>query len=259
VKTGNSKITFVMDSKDEFIPLSAFKTALDQLTAILHEVEHDISASKQSQLKWGITQLSLNSPATIGLDNLEKQKTILANRTSSIVVNGINLLVKEKKRPEFFNNVALANARSLAKLAVYELKRIRIYSDGTEAEISQQIATNVTDILENLEYVGSIEGMLEVISGREGKPIYFRIEDIVSQAEVTCYIHEDILSQALQAFRKRVIVSGLIKSDSEGNPTSIRVEQIEILPDEKDLPQVQDVVDALKGSSLIITPYDHRA
>lgn len=259
METEKSKITFVMDSKDKLIPLSAFKTALDQLTTILHEVEYDISDSRQPQLKWGITKLSLNSPATVGIENLEKQKVVLANQTSRMVVSGINLLMKEKKRPEFFNNVALVNARALAKLSVERLNRIVIYSDDKEAEIKEQIAVNVTDILESLEYIGSIEGTLEVISGQEGKPIYFRIHDIVSQHNVMCYIKEDMLQPALQAFRKRVIAYGTIKCDNEGNPTSIKVEQIEILPEEKDLPQVQDVVTALKGSSLLIAPFDHES
>lgn len=252
----NDKITIVLDPKGRMIPLSTFKTAIDQLTIILHEVERSISDSKQLQLKWGINKLSLRSPATIGLINQERKKAALAEKTSRNVVSGINILMRERKRPEYFNNIALENARALAKLATDKLSRVAVYSDDKESEIKEQIIVNVTDILESFEYIGSIEGVLELISGREGQPIYFRVHDIVSQHNVKCLINDDILGQALQSFRKRVIVSGIIKSDNEDNPVSIKVDEIEILPDEKDLPEAQDVTKALKGSTIFIAPYD---
>lgn len=254
IKSNN--ITFVLDSKESKIPLSVFKIAIDQFTTILREVERSITESNQIQLKWGINTLSLRSPATIGLINLEKTKSALADKTSHNVVNGINLLMREKKRPENFNNIALEQTRALARLSTDKLSRIAVYSGGNESEIKEQIAVNVTDILESFEYVGSIEGVLELISGREGQPIYFRVHDVVSQHNVKCLINDDILGQALQAFRKRVVVSGVIKSDNEDNPVSIKVEEIEILPDEKDLPEAQDVTNALKGSTIFIAPYD---
>lgn len=254
-----SKITVVLESKTELLALATFRVALDQLTTILNEIERTMSDSPHRRLKWGISQLSLNSPATIGLENLEIKENDLANRTSRVFIEGLKSLMAQRKRPEYFNNIALENARALAKLTNDGLTNIRLLSDTPDlfTEIKEQVAVNVTGILESFDYIGSIQGTLEVLSAREGQPIYFRIRDVVTQHNVKCYIPEQIIEEALNAFRKRVIVYGIIKSDAEGDPTSVRVEQIEVMPDQKDLPQAQDVIDSLKNQLLSLARYDN--
>ncbi len=228
----SNKVTIRLTTKigEELIPINSFKIALEELTTILHEVELEISEAKRSKLNWGIVELSLGS-ALIGIEDVTGEKE-LAEKTTRAAIEGLIALKKEKNRPEFFNDTALESAQKLARLVHDSISDINIYSDtpNLQTYISEQIAVNITDILEHIESLGSVEGSLELISGREGQPLYFRIRDIVTNASVRCFFPDDMLDKALEAFRKRVIVYGYIQSDNSGNPRKIRVQALELLP-----------------------------
>ena len=226
------RITITLESKQDqpLVSVNSFRTALDELATILREVELGISDARQSQLHWGISKLSLGS-ATIGIENMTEESD-LAQRTCTTSMEGLKVLTSEKKRPEYFNDNALESAQKLARLTGDGVSRIAIYSDYQKLPIyiTEQIAVNVQDILEHIEYLGSVEGLLDLISGREGQPLYFRVRDVATNANVRCLVPDEMLEMALGAFRKRVIVYGYIQSDNSGNPRRIRVQEIELLP-----------------------------
>lgn len=228
----SERITITLEAKQDqpLVSINSFRTALDELAIILREVELEISDVRQSQLYWGISQLSLGS-ATIGIENMTEESD-LAQRTCATSIKGLKVLTSEKKRPEHFNDNALESAQKLARLTSDGISRIAIYSDFEKLQlnVTEQIAVNVRDILEHIEYLGSVEGLLDLISGREGQPLYFRIHDVVTSANVRCLVPDEMLEKALSAFRKRVIVYGNIQSDNSGNPRRIRVQEMELLP-----------------------------
>jgi hypothetical protein len=145
----------------------------------------------------------------------------------------------------------LEEARHLAKIAGDGVSRINLFSDvpGQQLYITETIAINVQAILEHLEFIGSVEGPLELLSGREGEPPYFRVRDVVSGAGVRCFFSEQMLEQALRWFRKRVIVSGLIQCDSSGKPRIIHIDNMELVPTMEELPQPEDVRGIMKGQT----------
>lgn len=245
----SNKITITLESKQEqaLVSVNSFRTALDELVTILHEVELDISDARQSQLHWGISQLSLGS-ATIGIEDMSTESD-LAQRTCVTSMKGLTTLNKEKKRPEHFNDNALESAQRLARFSGDGVSRISIFSDFQKLQlyITEQIAVNVSDILEHMEYMGSVEGTLELISGREGQPLYFRVRDVVTSNSVRCIFPETMLEYALNAFRKRVIVSGFIQSDNIGNPRKIRVQDMEVIPTVESLVQPSDLIKQIEG------------
>lgn len=258
---GNRRITIVLEPKIGLIPLTSFRIAIEQLTILLNEVAKEISEPKPSRISWGVAELSLSSPAKISVESTEEETERISGRIFSVVVDGFTNLLKKKVRPEYFNDSALESAQRLARLSTDHLARVNIYSDIPDQQVylSEQIAVNITDILEYLDYDGSVEGKLEVISGREGQRIFFSVQDRVNNVSVRCYIPDDLLDNALNAFRKRVIVSGIIKSDNNGIPRSIRVEIIEIVPDEESLPQAEDIIKALGKGRFGIQPYEHES
>jgi hypothetical protein len=245
----SNKITIRLEAKQEqaLVSVNSFRSALDELITILHEVELELSDAKQSQLHWGISQLSLGS-ATIGIEDMSAERD-LAQRTCVTSISGLATLDKEKRRPEYFNDNALESAQKLARLSGDGVSRISIFSDfrNLQLYVTEQIAVNVSDILEHIEYIGSVEGTLELISGREGQPLYFRVRDIVTNNGVRCIFPEDMLEHALSAFRKRVMVSGFIQSDNVGNPRKIRVQSMEIIPAMESLIQPSDLMKKIEG------------
>ena len=245
------RISISLQSEDKYIPVDAFKTAVDELTTMLHEVEIEISEARRSKLQWNITELSLGS-ATIGLEAISTEDLELAAKTESAVVEGLCSLRESNKRPQYFNDTALESARRLARIRTDGISRINVFSNvpNQQLYITEEISVNVGTILENMEFIGSVEGILELLSGREGQPLYFRVRDIVTGASVRCYFPEEMLEQALAHFRKRVIVSGLILVDNSGRPRQIRIKEIETVPGVTNLPQPEDVGGLLKDIDL---------
>lgn len=232
------------------IPVGAFRDALQDLSAILHEVELEMSKDRRSRLSWDVAELGLGS-ATVGLEPASEEHSELAGRVTKTLIGGLRQLSDERVRPGFFNDAALERARRLSRLASDRLDRINLFSNVPEQQLylTGAIAVNVQQILEHLESIGSVEGRLELLSGREGARPYFAVRDAVSRASVRCYFPEDLLQQALQAFRKRVVVRGLIVSDSSGRPKRIHVQGMEIVPGMEALPQPQDVRGIMKGQT----------
>jgi len=257
IERSKRKITIVLEPKGEFVSLSSFRTAIEQLTVLLNEVASEISEPKPHRISWGIAELSLDSPAKISVESIEEETEGIAERTASVVIKGLAKLQKEKIRPQYFNDNALESAQRLARLTTDNLARVNVYADLPDHQVYmiEQIAVNITDILEYLDYYGSVEGRLELISGREGQPLYFRVQDRINNVGVRCVIPDKLLDEALNAFRKRVIVSGIIKGDSSGIPRNIRVESIEVIPGEELLPQAEDLMGQLKEHPSGIQPY----
>lgn len=251
------RITIVLEPKTGLIPLPSFRTAIEQLTILLNEVASEISEPKPSRVSWGIAELSLGSPAKISVESIEEETEGIAERTASIVVEGLTKLQTERIRPKYFNDNALESAQRLARLTADNLARVNVYSDlpGLQTYVNEQIAVNISGILEYLDYYGSVEGRLELISGREGQPLYFRVQDRINNVGVRCFIPDELLEKALSAFRARVTVSGIIRSDNSGIPRSIRVEDIELMPSQETLPQDEDLLKELKGTTGI-QPYE---
>ena len=251
------RITIVLEPKTELVSLTSFRIAIEQFTILLNEISSEISEPKPRRISWGITQLSLDSPAKISVESTEEEAEGIDERTATIVIEGFTKLQKERIRPRYFNDNALESAQRLVRLTPDNLARINIYSDLPDHQVYlvEQIAVNITGILEYLDYYGSVEGKLELISGREGQPLYFRVQDRINKVGVRCTIPDELLEKALNAFRKRVVAFGIIKSDNNGIPRSIRVENIEVVPSEEALPQDEDLLRALKGHITGIRPY----
>lgn len=244
------RITIKLEPEEALVTFASFKMAVEELTTILREVELEVSETKRPRLKWAVAELSLGS-ATIGLEDMSEEMD-LAQRTTTILLEGMKELSTKKARPKHFNDTALESVQKLARLSEDGVSRINIYSNIPDQQLylTEQIAVNVQDILEHIDYFGSVEGLLELISGREGQPLYFRVKDIVSNNAVRCLFPEDMLEKALGAFRKRVVVSGVIVSDSSGNPRRIRVQEMEIVPSEENLPQPADFQGKIQGVTL---------
>ena len=245
------RITISLETKKPGrVSVESFQATLEDLTAILHEVELELSEHRRTKLSWDIAQLGLGS-ATIGLEPTSEEDSDLADRTSQTVVSGLQQLSREHTRPEFFNDTVLERARHLARIAGDGVSRISLFSDipGQQLYVTETIAINAQAILEHLEFVGSVEGVLELLSGREGEALYFRVRDVVSGAGVRCYFPEEMLEQALASFRKRVLAWGVIVCDSSGKPRRIHVENMELAPSIESLPQPEDVKGIMKNQT----------
>lgn len=87
---------------------------------------------------------------------------------------------------------------------------------------------------------GTLEGTLKAISDQSGG-LEIRIQDPLWNRAIPCRVNDDQIEEAMSAFRQRVEVTGLIHYNRLGRPTSIRMESLATLPNDKDLPTADQI------------------
>lgn len=94
---------------------------------------------------------------------------------------------------------------------------------------------------------GSVEGTLNAIQDNTGS-LEIRVRDPLWQRAIKCFLPEDMLADAIQHFRKRVELFGIVNYRKDDTPESIRVERLDPLPDDDDLPSLSDMRGILGGA-----------
>ena len=127
--------------------------------------------------------------------------------------------------------------------------RITIILNGSTPpqpqNVSSQTAATVDKLLGGkLISHGSVEGYLKAISDREGN-VAFSVITPSNNDRVICIVKNELESQVLSNFRKRVRLYGLVRYDKEGYPYSINVEEIETLPSFEDMKQPKEFLGIL--------------
>lgn len=87
---------------------------------------------------------------------------------------------------------------------------------------------------------GSIEGKIDTLADRDS--FTFTVYEPNYKRSVPCTFNKKELDEeAYKAFRKRVLVSGLIRYGKEGYPTSIAADSLRVFPDESELPTLEEI------------------
>ncbi len=227
------RITIKLESAESGrVPLAAFQAALDKLSVMLEDVAHECRGQRRVKVSWEIAELALGS-ATISVEPTAIANAALAGEIRRYLVAGLQQLSQQEERPPFFTDRALEKARELVGLVGGRVTGVTLKDDtGQQLALTEAVASNVGAILEYFTLLGSVEGRLEMLAGREGRPLRIWVRDVVTGADVGCRLDEAKLPQAIEAFRKRVLVSGLVTYGKSGLPRSIEVDDIELMPDE---------------------------
>jgi hypothetical protein len=139
---------------------------------------------------------------------------------------------------------AIRHLKTLSELSEGPRRRnpvqVRIWVEKKPNPIGHEVAKTIIESWRS-DYrdFGTIEGRLEAIQGRNNLKI--QVFDALMRQTVVCHVTEDKLSEAFANFRKRVEVAGMIHYRRNGTPVSIDVESIEALPEDGDLPSLDDV------------------
>ncbi len=180
----------------------------------------------------------------------EKLDYDMQEKVFSLIGSGIDTLNKEAKIPPSYNERVLTYLQNLAAIPDIHkngLERIDILIDAKRHSLSKQVVANIDTLLGiKNKALGSIEGILHTISDRRGK--IFVVYESLTDRGIRCYIDDDkIMDEAIEAFGKRVYVYGNISYDNIGNPKTIKVKELGVFKNNKDLPNAFDVCGILEG------------
>ena len=96
-------------------------------------------------------------------------------------------------------------------------------------------------ILSETKSVGTVEGRLEFVNIHADQNI-FRICSAISPERVTCSFRPDKIEEAREALGRKIRVLGELTCPKGSKfPKTVKVEAIELLPEDGDLPSLMDL------------------
>ncbi|MEW5910958.1 MAG: hypothetical protein AB1814_00195 [Thermodesulfobacteriota bacterium] len=165
------------------------------------------------------------------------------DKIKNMVHQGSQLLEEKADFPPGFSETTIRHYNRLATLAATDDEDdtiVKIWIDQKPSNITHRTVANTAELLKAIyEDYGSVEGRLQVVSERGG--LQFKIYEPIHDNAIKCFIDNDMLSQAINSFGKRVEVYGLIRYRADGVEVSVKVEDIIVFPPPEQLPSAQSV------------------
>jgi hypothetical protein len=118
---------------------------------------------------------------------------------------------------------------------------MRVWVRKTPTTIGSGMAKAIKESWDTDYYdYGTIEGRLEAIQDASGS-LKIRIQDYLYPKPISCIVPEKMIEVVFASFHKRVEISGKIHYRRDGTAMSIDATDIDILPEDDDLPSASDV------------------
>jgi len=241
MKTKRGSLTLALEG--DAIPLEKFKQAVTSFLEIVESVSHE-AVGDGTKIKWNISVKS-GSAIVSATPVYTKESRDAIKAVVDSVQNGIKDLSQGKSTtaPKLFTASAVKAMRRLA--SVHEAGRsgltaIRVLGNGVKRTVTHKVAVTANEIIgASHEAYGTIEGKLQALWDRDG--FKFTVFDALFDRRVECYVNEELVTSAIDGFRKRVRVSGVVQYNRGGLPISINATSIDhLLPNNK-LPSASDV------------------
>lgn len=224
--------------------MRTFLTAVDTTTRILADLDPAFSGKPHGSLDWLIGRLETGS-LVIELESRPKRELSADNvgsRVARVLVEGLDMIEQEASTPPYFSDTAMEHALRLTRLIGRDGATGLIVRDSLgEAVLSPQAAENIAPLLSpRRTSLGSVEGKLGLIAIHR-KP-RFRIYEVVTHKAVTCDFDEKKwLDRVKDALWRRVIAYGVVYYNIKGEPLRVELDNLRILSERTDLPQVDDI------------------
>jgi len=227
-----NSITLDLDSSQ--VPLAKFKQAV---TSFLEMIEEVSRTSSEEKLKWTIS-VEKGSALVIASCNQPAAKCVTVALPAALksLERGTNEL------PQGFSERAAKLARKLANVKGRgdNIIPITIRSGRTSTDLSSRTTATVDDLIEaSHQSFGSLEGKLYLLSDHNG--FRFKIHQQLFKRDITCFVEDDEVENALGAFRKRVSVFGRIQYNRFSKPISIKVSKMSVFPSNDELPTLKEI------------------
>ncbi len=241
-----SDISIRLGSDSGQVSAQAFIDSIRHTLEILGCVEAELTMRESGSIRWMLQELSYSSPAQATL-RAERENTV-SEQVAAATMEGLDDLSRGQPQPRHFSEAALKAAKDLSKVADDSGYRVRVIHQNQSVAVAGLSRAAVADpAVEYFHSIGSIEGRLESATVRN-RP-YFRVYDAVHDRGVTCHFSDPQLEQVRTGLGRRVIVSGGVKADRQGNPESIRVSSIEIADDSAAAVNPSDLRGLWKGET----------
>ena len=238
------------EERGRLVGFRSFLRVFSACERMVSQLEKDLMNEKAQPREWlvsgtriGSFTLELDPPNLIAGDEADRVDT------ATTLVKGIEYLDIWQELPAELREPALRNLQAVAGSlrygnSEYEVEVTSI-STGQTARISHGMAKKINQLLlkERIS-IGSIEGKLELISVHAGSRKFNIYQDVTGKA-VRCDLPRDMERQVIDALGNRVIVSGIIHRNLEGNPVRVRVERLRNLRSGEEAPTLDELMGSI--------------
>lgn len=227
-----------------FVSPETFRDAACAFVDLLQGVAEEVSGGEK--LLWNI-QVQHGSRMFVAEPVANTLTTKAARQSVRAIRGGLSLLKRGTDiQPPYFNQRAIRGAKTLSSLVDEKKQRVSyvtIKTTGKPLDLTPRIVMSADKLLSGTHTAfGSVEGRLRTLSDTDGK-IQFVVYDDLFGKGVNCFIPDDLAPKAVSAFRKRVLVQGMVKYDREGRAMSIKVETLRPFRDPSELPSIDELYD----------------
>jgi hypothetical protein len=179
----------------------------------------------------------------IGVDPAPGVRAQLVREVYARMKHGVEQLAAGEIDAARLPDAAIRHLKNLSEYAERPHKQsvtVRIWVEKKAVALGSDVIHAIVESWEaDYRDYGTIEGRLEAIQDHDALKI--RVRDAALRQSIPCYVPENKLPDAFANFRKRVEVSGLIHYRRNGVPVSIEVNAIAPIPDDAELPSIDDV------------------
>ena len=236
--------------RGDFIPIVALAAAMNDLSDLLAQL--DVSISGKERLEWGMKAMRTRNAVIEAIPRVPNEEDYNFNMAHKIIpalLIGTKAMGKKPVRPEFFSDGALDSLKDLATIANGDVRRVFITGslNGKPARpihIKPTVKTNVDELIgPRYSTIGSVEGNLDTVSLHRSPRIF--VYHAITHKAVRCRFNMEMMEQVRAALGKRVIASGTVHYNRQGEPIRVDMERLRVLGQDR-LPTTADMTGTIE-------------
>ena len=233
-----------------------FHQKIGKFLDLLHAVDRNVTEELDqppptaTSIRWVVESVRSESPITLTLRAepiVDNVLPVVGERIVRTVTSGLAELESTtpvRELPHYFDFTVLEELRDLVRPVHDGLTGVVVSTPEQSIPLTPQTTANMDRFLRPVfEHIGSVEGMLQMVSVAGGTP-RFSIRDRISGRAIRCTVPRERLPEILRVFDRRVIVFGRVRTNEQGDVLSVQVEDVEAFPHEADLPTIEHVAGA---------------
>ena len=236
---------------EKHVSLGDFVFQLDAFKKILSSTESMVSG-KSALIKWKVADLTHSSPAHVALQpgHDQPEHTEIIDKTVESVLHNLKTLPGENPPP--MTSEALKAYQIFGEKVEKGILKVKVGNNRDENTADEdyatvvEVSTGINRAIETLlspevKAIGVVEGCLEYVD-IHGSHHLFRIYPAIGPDKIICSFPPDKIEEARQALNRKTRVWGELSYPAGSNfPKSVKVETIELLPEDDELPSLKDL------------------
>lgn len=243
------RLDLILEGEPGTIALGSFVRALNNALAVIEGVDATLTHSRSGVVEWYVQDLRIGSLQATLIARPRRGTALLYSSTkaeeiATAVVSGMQQVEETATVPDLFPEQSMRRLQNLGNLmrkdGARAFRAVKT-DDRLQARVTPAAAEHAKEALRpRYSASGSVVGRLDVVSVHQGR--LFTVYDEIHRRPVRGSFADEIMPLVKEALGKRVLASGIIKRNSAHQMVSVFVEDFEIMPDDRDLPTVAELV-----------------